>query len=223
MLTYHSVGNHVDGDINAIYNMSRSEFEEHVVTIVRFSAAHSLPLVPFGSDATNGIAITFDDGYVDVLETVAPILSRHQIPFHIFITPTKLTSGDPRYLTAQQLEELALNPLVSVGAHGFEHRPLTKMTTGDAERDLRRSRDALHEILQHDVSTMSYPFGLVNQDVRDAASRAGFTKAACSKWGFNHQDTDPLMLRRIDMWARDRHSTVVDKLSGNWNWFARLT
>ena len=223
VLTYHSVGNQVDGDINDIYNMSRAEFEEHVSTIVRFSAAHSLPLVPFGSDSTDGIAITFDDGYVDVLQTVAPILLRHHIPFHVFITPTKLTSGDPRYLTTTQLQELALNPLVSIGAHGFEHRPLTKMSTSEAERDLRRSRESLQEILQRGVDTMSYPFGMVNQDVRDAAARAGFAKAGCSKWGFNHEDTDRLMIRRIDMWARDRRSTVNDKLAGNWNWFARLT
>ncbi len=223
VLTYHSVGNRVDGDVNDIYNMNPSEFEEHVATIVRFSASHSFPLVPFGSEPQNGVAITFDDGYVDVLQTVAPILSRHQIPFHVFITPTKLTSGDPRYLTAAQLRELALNPLVSIGAHGYEHRPLTEMSAHDAERDLRRSRETLQELLQREVTTMSYPFGMVDQHSRDAAARAGFTKAACSRWGFNHSDTDQLMLRRIDMWARDGRSTVVDKLSGNWNWFARLT
>lgn len=223
VLTYHSVGNRVDGDINDIYNMNSSDFEEHVATIVRFSTSHSLPLVSFGSDSTNGIAITFDDGYSDVLETVAPILSRHQIPFHVFITPTKLTSSDPRYLTTQQLKELALSPLVSVGAHGYEHRPLTHMSAHEAEHDLRRSREALQELLQREVTTMSYPFGMVDKNVRDAASRAGFVKAACSTWGFNLAKTDPLMLRRIDMWARDRRSTVVDKLSGNWNWFARLT
>ena len=223
VLTYHSVGHQVDGDINDIYNMSPSEFEEHVATILRFSAAHSLPIVPFGSETQSGIAITFDDGYVDVLQTVAPIISRHPIPFHVFITPTKLTSGDSRYLTTQQLKEVALNPLVSIGAHGFEHRPLTNMSAHDAEHDLRHSRETLGEILQREVETMSYPFGMVDQSVRDAAARAGFTKAACSKWGFNHPDTDLLMLRRIDMWARDGRSTVVDKLFGRWNWFARLT
>ena len=223
VLTYHSVGNRVDGDINSIYNMNRGEFEEHVASILRFSAAHSIPLVPFGADTDDGIAITFDDGYVDVLTTVAPILTRHGIPFHVFITPTKLTSSDHRYLTTAQLIELARNGLVTVGAHGYEHRPLTEMTPEDAERDLRRSRESLQEILQRDVATMSYPFGLVDHATRDAAERAGFTTAACSKWGFNYADTDRLMIRRIDMWARDGRSTVNDKLAGNWNWFARLT
>ncbi len=223
VLTYHSVGNRVDGDINSIYNMNRGEFEEHVASILRFSTANSIPLVPFGTNTDNGIAITFDDGYVDVLTTVAPILTRHGIPFHVFVTPTKLASGDSRYLTTTQLIELAGNGLVTVGAHGYEHRPLTEMTPDEAARDLRRSRESLEEILQRDVSTMSYPFGLVNQATRDAAQLAGFTTAACSKWGFNHEDTDRLMIRRIDMWARDRRSTVNDKLAGNWNWFARLT
>jgi peptidoglycan/xylan/chitin deacetylase (PgdA/CDA1 family) len=213
----------VDGDFNSIYNMTRGEFEEHVAGILRFSAANSIPIVPFGAYTDDGIAITFDDGYVDVLTTVAPILARHGIPFHVFITPTKLTSGDPRYLTTAQLSELTTSELVAVGAHGYEHRPLTEMTPDDAERDLRRSRESLQDILQQDVTTMSYPFGLVDHRTRDAAERAGFTSAACSKWGFNRGDTDRLMIRRIDMWARDRRSTVTDKLAGNWNWFARLT
>ena len=223
VLTYHSVGNHVDGDPHGIYNMDQSEFERHVASIVRFSTANTIPLVPFGTTSGDGIAVTFDDGYADVLTTVAPILTRHGIPFHVFVTPTKLASGDSRYLTTTQLIELAGNGLVTVGAHGYEHRPLTEMTPEDAERDLRRSRELLQEILQRDVATMSYPFGLVNQATRDAAERAGFTSAACSKWGFNYADTDRLMIRRIDMWARDGQSTVNDKLAGNWNWFARLT
>jgi peptidoglycan/xylan/chitin deacetylase (PgdA/CDA1 family) len=93
----------------------------------------------------------------------------------------------------------------------------------DAEHDLRRSRETLEEILGMAVNSMSYPFGLVNQHIRDAAARAGFTRAACSKWGFNHPDSDPLMFKRIDMWAGDGRATVTDKVSGNWNWFGRLT
>ena len=223
VLTYHSVGNTVDGDIHAIYNMAPSEFEEHVATIVRFCTARAIPIVPFGTNIENGLAITFDDGYVDVLTTVQPILTRHRVPFHVFITPTKLESGDHRYLNTDQLRELAGDPLVSIGAHGYEHRPLTDMSAEDAERDLRRSRESLQEILGRDVDSMSYPFGMVDERVRDAAQRAGFARAACSTWGFNHPNTDRLMIRRIDMWARDRRSTVTDKLAGNWNWFARLT
>ena len=223
VLTYHSVGNRVDGDIHDIYNMSSECFENHIETIVRFSAAWSIPIVPFESNCVQGIAITFDDGYVDALSTAAPVLMKHGLPFHVFITPTKLESGDARYLTTAQLRELASNSLVTVGAHGYEHRPLTEMSATDAEHDLRRSREALEDVLGRAVRSMSYPFGMVNQEARDAAARAGFSHAACSKWGFNHADTDRMMLRRIDMWARDRQSTVVDKVSGNWNWFGRFT
>lgn len=223
VLTYHSVGNRVDGDINSIYDMSPNEFERHMAALIQFSTAHSVPFVPFASNVAHGIAITFDDGYVDALTNVAPILTRHRIPFHVFVTSTKLESGDPRYMSQADLLELAKNPLASFGAHGHEHRPLTGMTVSDAERDLRRSRESLSEILGKEVSSMSYPFGMVDNHVRDAALRAGFTRAACSKWGFNDVDTDPMMLRRIDMWARDRRSTVRDKVAGNWNWFGRLT
>jgi peptidoglycan/xylan/chitin deacetylase (PgdA/CDA1 family) len=203
--------------------MSPAEFAVHIAAITSISTDQSIPLVPFESNVDHGIAITFDDGYVDLLTTVAPLLNERQIPFHVFVTPTKLTSGDPRYLTSPQLKELAANPLVSVGAHGFEHRPLTGMTDSEAEHDLRRSRESLEDLLGISVTSMSYPFGLVNAQVRGSVARAGFARAACSKWGFNHHDTDPLMMRRIDMWARDGTSTVADKVCGFWNWFGRFT
>lgn len=223
VLTFHSIGHPVDGDPYVIYNMSPTEFGMQIAAINSFSIKHSIPLVPFDSNVEHGIAITFDDGYADLLTTVAPLLNELQIPFHLFITPTKLTSGDPRYLTSEQLKELAANPLVSVGAHGYEHRPLTTMSTSEAEHDLWRSRTSLEELLGVSVTSMSYPFGNVDPPIRDAVERSGFSRAACSKWGFNHRDTDPLMLRRIDMWARDSASTVVDKVCGNWNWFGRFT
>jgi hypothetical protein len=37
-----------------------------------------------------------------------------------------LVSGDPRYLTTEQLRELAGSDLVTVGAHGATHRTRTR-------------------------------------------------------------------------------------------------
>ena len=223
ILTFHALGNPVDGDANLIYNMSGDEFAAQLDAILQFSHRYEAPIVPFGSDVENGIVLTFDDGYEDLLTVALPLLSRHSIPFHVFITPERLTSGDRRYLSTSQLLKLAESDLVTIGAHGYEHRALTQMPHDEVKQDLLRSRSSLQELLGVKVTSMSYPFGMVNEGVRDLVESAGFTLAASSKWGFNGPSSDKLMLRRIDMWSGDSPSVVCDKLSGFWNWFSLLT
>ena len=90
-------------------------------------------------------------------------------------------------------------------------------------QELIKSKDSLEQILQSPIHTMSYPFGLVNDVVRAAAEKSGFTQAACSKWGFVLPITDRLMQPRVDIWSGDSKSTYLQKLAGTWNWFSRIT
>ena len=110
ILMYHAVGNRVDGDINNIYTMSRTDFLRHIETLQAVSAKHNMPFAPFRQSNNTEIAITFDDGYADALSTIGPELSKRGIPFHVFVTPEKLTSGDQRYLSTPELRELATIP-----------------------------------------------------------------------------------------------------------------
>jgi peptidoglycan/xylan/chitin deacetylase (PgdA/CDA1 family) len=223
ILTYHAVGNPVDDDINGIYNLEPQAFVTQIDHIIATAQHANIPIVPFAATVDTGIAITFDDGYADLLSVVLPAMTARNVPFHVFITADKLTSGDPRYLNVEGLRQLAQSNLVTIGAHGASHRPLTSISHTQCLTDLRTSREQLAAVIDRPVDTMSYPFGLVDKSVRDTAAAAGFTRAACSKWGFNDHHTDPLMLRRIDMWAGDSNRTVANKMSGHWNWFGRLT
>lgn len=59
--------------------------------------------------------------------------------------------------------------------------------------------------------------------MRTAAQRVGFTVAACSKWGVNNENSDALMLSRLDMWAGDKARTIENKVLGYWNFLGRRT
>ena len=223
VLMYHGVGNRVDGDINNIYTMSRNDFLRHIDTLQSISAKHHMPFASFRRSHNSEISITFDDGYADALSTIGPELSKRGIPFHVFVTPEKLTSGDPRYLSTPELRELATIPGATIGAHGATHRSLTSLSIVDAEADLRASKQQLEDILQSSITTMSYPYGHVNEAVRNAAERVGFTVAACSTWGVNTASSDPLLLNRLDMWAVDNSRTIENKVLGFWNFLGHLT
>jgi hypothetical protein len=80
VLMYHAVGNRVDGDINNIYTMSRTDFLRHIETLQTVSAKRNMPFAPFRQSNNTEIAVTFDDGYADALSTIGPELSKRGIP-----------------------------------------------------------------------------------------------------------------------------------------------
>lgn len=218
VLLYHSVGSPYGPDPHGTV-MTPSRFKEHVETLRALSGP--LPPAPFGrpAGAARALAVTFDDGYRDTLTTAAPLLCARGIPFTVFVPPDHLDSGGGRYLDAPALRELAGMPGVSVGAHGARHVPLTRLDDRALRDELSSSRRRLEDALGAPVSTMSYPFGLVDARVRDAARAAGFSVAGTSVYGTNGPDRDPLLLRRTEAVAWDTVDDLRLKLFGHWDWF----
>ena len=227
-LMYHSVGleqnsTTVDGDTLGIYSMTLAQFTQQIDAIQGVARSTGMSFVPFGSVLRDTISITFDDGYTDALTVIAPILCTRQIPFHIFVSAARMNGSDRKYLSPAQVVELSNMPGVTIGAHGATHRSLTSLTSSELAAELQASKVDLEAVLQKPVTTMSYPFGHVDESVRKAAHDAGFTFAATSKCGFNEASSDPLLQRRIDMWSGDSKRTVENKIQGHWNWFGLLT
>ncbi len=227
-LMYHSVGleqnnTTVDGDTLGIYSMTLAQFTAQIDAIQAISKAKGDAIVPFGSLQRNSLSITFDDGYTDALTVIAPLLCTRQIPFHVFVSSARMNGTDRKYLSPTQVVELSNMPGATIGAHGATHRSLTSLSTSELAAELQASKVDLEAVLQKPVTTMSYPYGHVDESVCKATHDAGFTFAATSKWGFNEASTDPLLKRRIDMWSGDTKRTVQNKILGHWNWFGLLT
>ena len=203
--------------------MTLAQFTAQIDAIQGIARSTGISFVPFGSVLRDTISITFDDGYTDALTVIAPLLCARQIPFHVFVSSARMNGSDHKYLSPEQLVELANMPGVTIGAHGATHRSLTSLSSSELAAELQASKVDLEAVLKKPVSTMSYPYGHVNDEVRKAAQDAGFTFAATSKWGFNESSGNQLLQRRIDMWSGDNKRTVENKILGHWNWFGLLT
>jgi peptidoglycan/xylan/chitin deacetylase (PgdA/CDA1 family) len=70
-------------------------------------------------------AVTFDDGTVDNVELVAPLLAEIRVPATVFVCPGLLgqhhfampVSAGVRLMDADELLKLASSPLVEIGSH----------------------------------------------------------------------------------------------------------
>jgi peptidoglycan/xylan/chitin deacetylase (PgdA/CDA1 family) len=216
---FHAIDTQVDGDINGIYNMTSKCFKSHILAINEARQRHDeLSLLQFGKNPSKGVSITFDDGYATTLSMAAPVLAKFGMPFHVFVSPGLVESGDPRFMDRRQLKELAQIPEVTIGTHGYHHVPLSSLPPLRQFQDLSAAKHWLEDIIQIPVTTMSYPFGDTPQDIQSVVRESGYSVAACSIWGFNDEQADRLMLKRIDFWNGDAPRIAITKLLGYWNW-----
>lgn len=152
-------------------------------------------------DADGLAALTFDDGLVDNLDTLVPLLRELDAPATVFVVSGWLGSPHPaaswtRILDARELRELHASG-VEIGAHSATHRDLTKLAFPDALDELERSRRELGAILATDVAVAAYPYGRATGETRRACREAGY-RAACRSTGSGSW-SDPFDLPRQDM------------------------
>lgn len=215
ILMYHAIGTPIPEDSQGRYNLDPSAFERQMQILKasgRTLAAlrEALP--------TTGVAVTFDDGYRDNLERAYPVLKAHGIPFTVFVTARNLDAPDDIYLRREELRALAQDPLATIGAHGFTHKPLTHLDDVELAKELCESRAALEAVIGRSVYGMSYPHGAFDARVVAAAAAAGYRWAASSRFGINPTLEQTYALRRTDIWAHDSDSDFKAKLAGRWDW-----
>ena len=131
------------------------------------------------------VGLTFDDGYADTVDVVAPVLERVGATATVFVTtgwldgaPADLRNhaGDPR-LSVDGVRQLSLLGH-EIGAHTHSHPQLDTLPTDQIQAELRSSKDLLEQTLGVDISGVAWPHGYADDRVRDAARRAGYVYGA---------------------------------------------
>ena len=150
---YHSLGTRVKNDIYGIYSIEKKLFESQMNYLSQ-NYTNSLTSIKNFAVNKNSISITFDDGFADVLEKAAPIMSKLNIPFTVFVSP-KLVIERNEYLSIIQLKELSKLDICTIGAHGYSHEPLTNLSLNNIKKEVYSSKQWLEDTLGKKVFFMS--------------------------------------------------------------------
>lgn len=162
-------------------------------------------LVTFGELAAEvrpgRAALTFDDGLVDNLTTLVPILQELGARATVFVVSGWLGKPHPaapwtRIVTADELRELG-SAGIEIGGHSATHADLSALSYDAALEELSTGKAELEEILGEPVEVAAYPYGRTSADAIRAARDAGF-RAACSTSARGSWD-DAHFLPRQDM------------------------
>lgn len=129
------------------------------------------------------IAFTFDDGYIDCYQDIAPVLEEFGTNALFFINPN-FTRGDPAYIdhflrtrvpdiarrppmTPRMVRDLAQRGFV-IGAHTLDHVKLTETDPEILEQQIGNCKSAVESISEQACDTFAWTYGRY-VDISDAA------------------------------------------------------
>lgn len=172
------------------------------------------------------VAVTFDDGYLDVLTHAAPILADERVPGAAFVVPGLLTRGkgaaDASFAVTRPLLDWAQLRELSeagwtIGAHSMTHPVLSALPEPAARRELTQSRDELQQRLSMTVDLLAYPYGTprtVSPRDQRLAAQAGYRAAFLDMIGPLYVGGDRLTLPRAKVLRTDSLFVVAASLRG---------
>lgn len=171
------------------------------------------------------VAVTFDDGFLDLLTHAAPVLADAGVPATAFIAPG-LLSGDAAHasyvpsrpiMNWDQAGELAGLEGWSIGSHSLTHPQLAALGPEEARGQISESKAILEQRLGRAVTLLAYPYGTAHTvSTRDQhlAAEAGYEAAFMDMTGPLSTSCDLMALPRTKVLGTDRSFVVKASLAG---------
>lgn len=211
VLMYHSVG-----DNKEFFTVSPGVFEREI----KYLTDHNYRIIPLSQLVaslkehapipTHTVVLTFDDGYADNYSEVFPVLRRYHVPASIFISTSfvggtrTVRRGTLPMLSWEQIREMKDSGLIEFFPHTHTHPKLTNISSAEAEREIRESRDILQKQLGVSADLFAYPYGFFNAEIISQVKNAGFRGACTVQSGIVTARTDSLLIPRNSI---DSHVT----------------
>lgn len=129
-------------------------------------------------------------------------------------------------LTWPQVREMEESSYVSFGAHTMHHPILAYLTDlAEVQNEVRDCRVVLEQQLGHPVRSFAYPVGQrqhIGESVIGAVQQAEYDWALTTLYGFNTPQTDPYLLRRIEVDVSQHWLVLAAQAAGLWGVISRL-
>ena len=183
----------------------------------------AIDLLESGKPLARTVALTFDDGFLDLAEHALPILSERGFNATVFVAPA-VTDGrasfswyreqPPPLLAWEDIVELDRDGTLRFEAHSLTHPNLPALDDDEAREEIAGSKLELENHLGRVVHAFSYPTGLFGEREERMVAEAGYEIGVGCEPGVNDRSTDRFALRRRQVDARDSLLDFRAKLGG---------
>lgn len=125
---------------------------------------------------------TADDGWIDMKDSLVPIVSRHGIPFFLWIITNRLDTS--WFLSKNDVENISKNPLITISSHSISHSDNSKLSVNEETHEMCDSREILKNLSGQKVETYTYPSGRINPTIDESiAKKCGYKLAWSTSFG----------------------------------------
>jgi peptidoglycan/xylan/chitin deacetylase (PgdA/CDA1 family) len=171
-------------------------------------------------------AVTFDDGYLNVIENALPELESRKIPSTLFIVTQALgkrppwmvgSSSGEKVMSEDHLRGLS-SDLVAVGSHTMTHPQLPFLNEEDARRELSESRSTLERIMNKEITLFSFPHGAFNTKLIEWCREAGYRRVFTILPTLALSDPQEYVSGRVSVEPTDWSLEFRLKLLGAYRW-----
>jgi peptidoglycan/xylan/chitin deacetylase (PgdA/CDA1 family) len=140
------------------------------------------------------VMITVDDGYIDDVKTILPVLKKHHMVATFYIITGRFhEQGFLNETEVRRLDQAGMD----IGAHTRTHVPLNAIPSSELAGQVAGSKRDLQRILGHFVYFFAYPYGAFNGAAVAAVHQAGFLLAVTTVGGTHESSLAPLTMPRI--------------------------
>jgi peptidoglycan/xylan/chitin deacetylase (PgdA/CDA1 family) len=152
------------------------------------------------------LLVTVDDGYVDDLKQILPVLLREHMVATFFVITRRV--HEPGFLSERQIRRLAAAGM-DIGAHTRTHRDLTTLAPSVADQEIAGSRADLSRVLGHPVYFFAYPFGRYGAAIERDVLASGFSMAVTTNAGAIESSRQPLLMPRIHVGRSSTPASII--------------
>ena len=204
-------------------SVSQEQFRSHLKWLKRLGY-HTLSLPDYirtlhqgGKIPWRSFAITFDDGYEEVLTLGLPVLAEAGFTATVFAVAGELggtnawDGGGAKLLTAEALRQLDKSG-ITIGAHTCRHAHLTRVSPAVAKREISDSKEILERSLGKGIALFAYPYGETNDSVDHYAREAGFEAAFATDNASKDHTSTLYRLRRVVVFPRNTVREILWKV-----------
>ena len=181
ILLYH----HVSSSTPASTSISPETFKSHMEYLDAHHTVVSLQDVVSAIQHNttlpeNAVAITFDDGYANILDNAHPILADLGFPYTVFINPDEIGVG-PKQLTWEQVIAMH-NDGVVFANHTLDHLHMLNGEQAMGERawlekvwqNVESAEKKIEDKLDISLKYLAYPFGEYNTALANKLKAEGY-------------------------------------------------
>ncbi|EFP96978.1 hypothetical protein VIBC2010_20210 [Vibrio caribbeanicus ATCC BAA-2122] len=173
------------------------------------------------------IIITVDDGYKDNYELLFPLLKKYNFKAVIYTVSgetfnrwdVEVPSNPEKQvelMSPEQVKELSESGLVEIGGHTVTHPDLSRLTSAEQEQEIYDNKVALESMIGKRLTSFAYPYGSLNEDSKNIASKIGYQYAVATDSGPIHVHGDKFQIRRIAIFPRTSVFGLWRKIRGSY-------